>query len=1419
MKPKLIRLSFLFFSVLIMSLLPSGVLHADPPESGMGHSRSSKKGVGIGDPISANSGAHHFDLPLFNLGGPIPVTYSLHYQLDDFVGFSDVNRNIISNLFIYIEQYPHDITGDPLSIVHFGNGEVIAFTYNDETDVWELDASSQVRYVLKETENTMFFLDPINNLVYIFGRIGYDEFWKVIYIMDRNGNRLDFDQVSQNELASVTDGLGRTLTFTYGVQIGTTFYSWLINNVHDQCGRTVTFNYDEHASDFNNDLVLRSVTDTMGGNIVFNYTPVDLGWGDLPAIRSVDRPRGNTPYIQDIDYIELNGKEWARVTAQTDAYGNTLNLSYNPGTNEVTETRPDASTVVYEHYYNDGLPQTITDPTGKSTNVTQTGNEQIATITDRMGDTTSIVYHEPTGRIASYTDAAGYTTTYTYTAEEQNFTNPDNAETVTFTFYNQTRIDYADGSHEEFTYDPAHHGNVLSHTDRAGKVWSFTYNGRGQALTETNPLGGTITNTYNSDGTLASKNDPEIGLTSYQYDACKRLNRITHCDETFIQNTYNAYDQVTSITDERGNTFSYNYDANGNLESIVDPKGNSTQYAYDLMDRLTTITGRRGQVSNTTFDAMGRRASDTDPGGVVTTYEYDSHGWRTRVTFGGRTWQTGYDDEGVVNSTKTPLDLTTTYQTNKQGKVTRITDPLGNQVELTRDAHQRVTAVTDALGHTTNFSYNEWDMLDSVSMPGIGTAHYQRNDLGLLTCITDLNGNDWNFGYSNMGRLISSTDPLGNIWSFGHNCRGFVDQITFPDGEIVTLRYDDAGNQIQSIYSDGPNLNFTYDDELNRLTGGDNIGLTRDEEGNILATYNRGTGFKATFDNSGWVESASYCEEAFNVTYTYDSTSGLLTEVHDDLTGTTLNFSYDNDMRLTGITRPNSVNTLFTWDDASRLVRIRHGGISDIHYTRDAAGRITGIDMNVPLDPADLLSSGDETFAYDAADQVSSTGYAYDQRGQRTSDPTHNYTWDGAGRLLSVGMLLTKDMLGLLYNDLGDVINWTEDNQTVCYYYNYAIRLHPIMAERLGLSGSWLRYYVYTPQGRLLYMIDAQDSNKVYYYHFDNIGSTLFLTDDTGSVTDSYAYDPYGRLIGHNGTNPQRFTFVGEMGVRQEGADGDLYHMRSRHYDAVTAAFLTRDPVWPTLADINSLNPYQYALRNPLTGIDPTGRQSPTSEAIQNMADSGNTSSVSNRASTDYVKIPANFFDWLANAVNKLSDIPTGLNPAGADSFSIALKAISGWAQIGVLATEGNAAYVKEYGKTGFGGYLYVNTPHNAQMIKGDNQSLNPFVHISSAGGKIIGSLLYDNHREWGKAMKNAVVGAVVNYAKAVGGAIDFIGRSLAEAGYGGETWKAAIENDMSPATPVNSGCYSDKPDGDYHVTPYSNVGGYHVHNHAQYFY
>jgi RHS repeat-associated protein len=1133
-----------------------------------------------GDPVAASNGAYEFTLPLFDLGGPMDLHFSLIYRSDlsNWMGDDDFpdwryspfwwSPNCVARLWTV--PGPNQFWLEDFRMVAF-NGTT--------GEIDESQEAQPVRYVMNKNDEYVYLMDPLRERVYIFNTGGTV---LLRYIMDRNGNTLsynyEYDVNSTSwHIINITDGLGREISFTHSVLNGIIGDDVVLTKVTDWTGREILLNYEESALDNEYEPALRSVTDADGNTITFNYTIVFPYPVYIDQITKITWPAGNAPYTQNYTFTNLSGIWSSRVDKQTDAYGNQLTLSYDSTQNQVNTTWPDASEIVYQHYGHHQPPKSLTDTTDKTINFTKNERDQVTSVTDRLGDTTTFTYHPPTGKLAAITNNKGDTINYTYAAQNQNFTNPQNGESFNFTFYNLVYIDYPNTA-ETFTYDA--HGNMLTYTDRAGKTWQNTYNTRGQVTQITNPTGGVIDYTYNADATLNNSTDSDLGTTTYGYDAYKRLNRITYPDATFIQIAYDLNDRVTSITDERDKSYNYTYDANGNLVNATDPAGNETQYAYDLMDRVVQRTNRRDKTETYTYDTMNRLASITDANGNSYQLAYDPRGWLNQIIDpAGMVWQLTYDDEGLMNAMTTPLGHTTTYTRDKLGYVTGITNPLGHTITFTRDNMSRITAATDPLGRTTTYTYEQRGILASVTRPDIGTANFAYTDLGLLATISDLNGKDWKFTYTPMGRLQKLTDPLGNAWLYAYNERGYLDRTTYPTGETQNRIYDAAGNLVRREYSDGTDLQFSYD-ALNRLSTANGLNLTYNEIGRVTSTENPPDAFCATYDDAGRIETVTYADGLFTVTYQYDS-RGLLTQVTDSRTGTTISFTYDDDGRVTGITRSNGVDSTFTWDDAMRLTRMQHNAVADLQYQYNAAGEVTQLDYTLPLDPADYLAADTKEFTYDDASQISYAGYSYDTRGRQTASPTETFTWDGASRLTGTGTATLE------YNGLGDLIKRTAGGTTTHYYYNYGIDLNPVVAEKDEGTSEWRRFYVLAPSGHLLYMIDASDSDKVYFYHYDRTGNTLFLTDAEGTVTDSYAYTPYGKLLDHEGTNEQPFTFGGSYQARAEG--NDLYQMRARYYDAETGRFISREPLWPMIANGKSINPYQYAFQNPMLYVDRTG--------------------------------------------------------------------------------------------------------------------------------------------------------------------------------------------------------------------------------------
>jgi RHS repeat-associated protein len=1133
------------------------------------------------DPVSAGGGEFRHAWPLLSLGGPIPVEFILTYVPDmehrmpvnlgrqQFPPWGRTKAFQSNTIFRMVET--EDRTTSPYK-------EYVNVMLYDCTYVFVEDGAGgfvptgPTKFQIKKSGDYYYLMNPDDERIYIFHKSGAGGKWdeqyfmwmgEVVHIMDRNNNKVTFTYNTDNLPTHITDDLGRSLNFTYISSNNKDERH--ISEVTDGYGRSVSFTYA--ACNSGSNTKLDSFTDPSGE--VTDFTYYGTGENSCYLLNGINRPLGNSHIDQTWD---TNPKNEHAINTQQDAYGNEEKLDYSQDEDSnivTTVTHPDKTQRTFYHI-NERYPKKVVDEAGKSYTIVYNTDFRPTTVTDRLGNTTTLTYHSGSGKIASFTNAEGDTVSFSYAAQTQTFTNPANSEAFTFTFYNLIRIDYPDSTNEQFTYDA--NGNNLTLIDRAGKIWSYSYNSKGQMLTATNPAGGVITYTYNADATLATNTESGSGVTTFSYDAYKRLIKITYPDNTTFQLTYDLNDRITSIIDENNQTYSYTYDANGNLTMATDPASNTTKYDYDLMDRVSSVTDKLDKTTTFTYDTRGRLGTSTNPASETFTYGYSLQGWFSSVTDpGGKTTSRTYDDEGVIATLTDALSNTWNYTTDKLGRVSMITSPLSNTRSFTCDSMGRLTSSTNPLSKTTDYDYDSRGLLTSITLPGAISATYNRNDLGLITRITDPNGYPWDKGYDSMGRLTSLTDPLSNITTYAYNSRNRLSTVTFPESSLQ-LSYDGWGNVVRKLYSDNTDLQYTYDDN-GRLLTADGLTLSYDARGDILGC----NGLTVNRDDVGRIATMTVAKGK-TLTYSYDS-RGLLGSVSDWLGGITT-FTYDAAGKLLSITRPNGIITTYTYDNDGRVVRLQEGSLSNISFIRDSNGQITSATRSLTLEPTFIDTT--TTLSYDKASQVSA--YTYDAMGRLTNDGTRTYTWDLASRL--TGYTEGSSSVNFTYDGLGSRLTRAEGNTTSRYVWNYAFKLPSISVEKQGASD--LRYYVHTPEGNLIYSIEAS-GNARRDYHYDEMGNTLFLSDSSGTVIAAYAYSPYGTLLASTGTEVNPFTWQGQLGVVMEGPSG-LYYMRARYYDSNTLRFISRDPI--SMIDPRNVNPYQYAMLNPLRFVDPSGKQS-----------------------------------------------------------------------------------------------------------------------------------------------------------------------------------------------------------------------------------
>ena len=1081
------------------------------------------------DPVSTLTGELYDSSPQVDLllGGPLPLEFARYYA-----AYQNMNgiQGALGNNWTHNFDVSARVVGPFAGVTLFG-GRTLWF--QNLGGAWRLHTREKYAFQFVSVSGGGYqLLDPAESLIYSFNSTG-----RLIRIEDRNGNALSvtLSQTAQGP-ERVADNFGRTLSFFYSA-------GGKLTRVQDQSGRSVSF---AHTGDD-----LMSSTDANGKMTRYTYSATGAIQG-LQA--SITLPAGNKRLENEYD-------AQGRLSRQRDSLGSTSRLEYDQGAGATTTvvTDPRANTTRHQHIAFNNLAM-LTDASGAAAEFTYTQNNQLSTFKNRLGDVTTITY-TPAGFPATIRDALGNTTQFTYASQTQG---PLIHNVL-------SEIRRADGSRELFTYDPS--GNLLTARDRAGRETRYSYNRAGQTLTRTNPAGGVTTWTYNADATVASVRTNSGDTYTFRYDTAKRLVEVRNPDNSTRTVAWDALDNPVRSTDELGRVTALASNDNNYPATATDALNNRTAFAYDSEDRPLTVTNPLGRtVARYAYDPNGNLVSVTDALGQVERVDRDSLDRVTASTdAAGKITRFTYDKEGGPLTVTDPLARLTSFTNDKLGRVTQVTTPLRENWTTVYDAVGRVTRSTNPLNESTEFAYDTAGLLSKITRPG-GEASFARNELDLINAVTDPNRNRWSRVYDRQGRATSSTDPLGRTFNYQYDSLSRLSGVSGPDGATAAFTYDAAGNLTRARFNDGLELAYRYDAN-NRIVEGDGLALAYDAAGRMTAS----NGLAIGYDNADRIASITYAEGK-TVSYTRDA-RGLVTGV-TDWAGATTTIAYNDAGQVVSIRRPNGIAAESGYDGNGSLNALTERGravLSSISLRRDAAGRVASATRSAPVPVEE--SPGVLPLAFDAAHQVS--GWTYDGIGRLTADPLRQYRWDQASRLASYAG--ADGSASFTYDALGMRISRTAAGVTENHVLNYAAELPVVAVVRSG--GGDVRYYVHLPGGLLLYSIEARDSSRR-FFHFDETGSTIFLTDDSGDVTDAYAYGAYGESAGRTGQTENPFTWLGGLGVMQEGGTS-LYYMRHRYYDSASARFLSKDPV--ESLDPRAVNPYQYALGNPVVYVDPMG--------------------------------------------------------------------------------------------------------------------------------------------------------------------------------------------------------------------------------------
>ena len=105
-----------------------------------------------------------------------------------------------------------------------------------------------------------------------------------------------------------------------------------------------------------------------------------------------------------------------------------------------------------------------------------------------------------------------------------------------------------------------------------------------------------------------------------------------------------------------------------------------------------------------------------------------------------------------------------------------------------------------------------------------------------------------------------------------------------------------------------------------------------------------------------------------------------------------------------------------------------------------------------------------------------------------------------------------------------------------------------------------------------------------YFYHSDHLGSSNYISNNTGIVSQHTEYLPFGETFVDEHLNSHNTPF--KFNAKELDDETGNYYYGARYYNPKWSTWLSVDPLAEEAPD---WTPYRYGFHNPLRFIDPTG--------------------------------------------------------------------------------------------------------------------------------------------------------------------------------------------------------------------------------------
>ncbi len=100
-----------------------------------------------------------------------------------------------------------------------------------------------------------------------------------------------------------------------------------------------------------------------------------------------------------------------------------------------------------------------------------------------------------------------------------------------------------------------------------------------------------------------------------------------------------------------------------------------------------------------------------------------------------------------------------------------------------------------------------------------------------------------------------------------------------------------------------------------------------------------------------------------------------------------------------------------------------------------------------------------------------------------------------------------------------------------------------------------------------------------YYYHSDHLGSTSYVTDANGEVSQHVEYVPFGEVFIEELSSSAKLNTPYLFNGKELDEETGLYYYGARYYDPRTSLWLSTDPMELKYPNVST---YAYCLNNPV---------------------------------------------------------------------------------------------------------------------------------------------------------------------------------------------------------------------------------------------